>query len=489
MVESLFNWGAENEKAWFELKRHLEWADGFWVVFVFSPSQISAEMLKQRVVEQLETMQRPFTVEQPETPDALVDLISAFVDNPDVPSPLMWVEALHKDKVDTTSTARPWERGWETLLLRTNERRERLRKKFQNGLVLVAPENLKNVFRNTAPDLWSVRTMLIELTPPRFDADNKGLAQNAEMTEASFRSPPSGDPPSDPELALAAAHRLEKQRPDAPLAIAQAYTRAVSGLIKAGREDEARIAAETADRHLQSMGLPPDEDENLSATANLASALFNLGSAFNELVRWEDALRVNRQATDLYRHLVAQRPDAFMPDLAMSLNNLGNMYSALGRREEAQEATFEAVEKYRELASDRPDAFMPDLAGALNNLGNSYSDLGRREEALEATLEAVEKYRELASDRPDAFMPDLAMSLNNLGNRYSDLGCREEALEAMFEAVRKLASFFLRLPAAYGNWMGIFLRNYIKNAEAAGQEVDGELVGAIQKGLEALGEN
>ena len=44
------------------------------------------------------------------------------------------------------------------------------------------------------------------------------------------------------------------------------------------------------------------------------------------------------------------------------LNNLGNRLSDLGRREDALAAAQEATDLYRRLAAERPDAFRPDLA-------------------------------------------------------------------------------------------------------------------------------
>ena len=75
-------------------------------------------------------------------------------------------------------------------------------------------------------------------------------------------------------------------------------------------------------------------------------------------------------ARDLFRALVTEVDAAtFEPLLATALNNLSVTESNLGRREDALQASEEATDLYRRLAQDRPDAFLPDLASALNNLG------------------------------------------------------------------------------------------------------------------------
>ncbi len=162
------------------------------------------------------------------------------------------------------------------------------------------------------------------------------------------------------------------------------------------------------------------------------------------------------------------------------------MLSELGRREDALAAAEEATGIYRRLAAERPDAFLPDLAMSLNNLGGRLSELGRREDALAAAEEAVEIRRRLAAERPDAFLPDLAGSLNNLGNRLSELGRREDALAAAEEAVTILAPFFLKLPAAYAQWMRVMCRQYLQLSEKAGVEPDAALLAPIVEAFQKL---
>jgi tetratricopeptide (TPR) repeat protein len=126
------------------------------------------------------------------------------------------------------------------------------------------------------------------------------------------------------------------------------------------------------------------------------------------------------------------------------------------------------------------------LATALLNLGIRLSELGRPEDALAAAQEATDIYRRLAAARPDAFLPDLALSLNNLGARLSELGRREEALTAAQEATVTLAPFFLKLPAAYGQWMTVMARQYLKACEDLGVEPDAALLMPIVETFQKL---
>ena len=77
------------------------------------------------------------------------------------------------------------------------------------------------------------------------------------------------------------------------------------------------------------------------------------------LGRRDDAFAAAREATDIYRRLAAERPDAFLPDLAMSLNNLGAQLIELDPREDALAALQEAVEIRRRFAAARPAPSSP----------------------------------------------------------------------------------------------------------------------------------
>jgi hypothetical protein len=89
------------------------------------------------------------------------------------------------------------------------------------------------------------------------------------------------------------------------------------------------------------------------------------------LWRGDEAVAAAQEARDIYRRLAAARPDAFLPDLAMSLNILGNRLGdvdsrewwaadiRLGRQEAALAAAQEATDIYRHLAAARPDPSCP----------------------------------------------------------------------------------------------------------------------------------
>ncbi|SNR82493.1 Tetratricopeptide repeat-containing protein [Geodermatophilus saharensis] len=198
------------------------------------------------------------------------------------------------------------------------------------------------------------------------------------------------------------------------------------------------VTAQAVDHHRHLAANDPE-----AFNPDLAGSLNDLSGRLAALGRLEEALAAIEEAVTLRRALAAAYPDAFISDLAGSLHNLSVMLAYLGRREEALTAIEEATGVYQQLATTYPGAFTPHLAGSLNTLSNRLGALGRREEALAAIEESTSVYRQLANTDPAASISDLAGSLHNLSGRLAELGRREEALTTIQESTsvyRQLAT-------------------------------------------------
>jgi TIR domain/Tetratricopeptide repeat len=268
-----------------------------------------------------------------------------------------------------------------------------------------------------------------------------------------------------------------------PANLAKLLNNLSNRLADLGRGEEGLLAIQEAVEILRELATV----RSGSFLPDLAMSLNNLSSSLADLGRREEGLLAIQEAVELRRELAALHPD-FRLGLAISLNNLSNRLADLDREEEGLLAIQESAEILRELAALRPDAFRPGLAKSLNSMSLRLGGLARWEESLLAIRESIEIYRELAASQPDAFGSDLAGSLGNLANVLRELGRAEDAFRIIAEAIRTLAPYFRSFPAAFQNWMGKMVSDYLKTAEAAACEADLEFLQPIQDALAVLEE-
>jgi tetratricopeptide (TPR) repeat protein len=477
-----------SEREWELLSNTIDFANQFWIVFLFPNDRYPANIILHRIrrIEQDPPLHLvELTFDQPEDLREFLPRVLAAA-----PDALLWCAAMAHETPE-------WRRAWVYYSQRWNEHREVLRRARTGGLLLVASPWVKPLMQSMAPDLWSIRTLALDPTaPPVATSDApqplQPLSVNLEPKTLSPQ-PPVSD--ARRALALQQAQRALSQPNDPPLPAFLRLGASLQPLLDAQAWDTLRQVAPRAHAaYRQWTTQPPPQNPNAEA----AAYLIYLGIAWRELGHREEALEATLDATQKYRKLVKDRPDAFLPDLAMSLNNLGLVLSELGRREEALEATQEAARRYHELAKDRPDAFLPYLAAILNNLGKILYELGRKEDALKINKEALQAYGQLAKDSPDAFLSKFAGGINNFGVMLYSLGKREEALDATSEAAkirRQLAEdrpdAFLSDLAASLNNLGVILSELGRREEAleAAREAVAIYTPLVQERPGALGQD
>jgi tetratricopeptide (TPR) repeat protein len=242
-----------------------------------------------------------------------------------------------------------------------------------------------------------------------------------------------------------------------------------------GKPKEAVAALREAIQEARSVHAPQ--------SAETARILGNLSIVLGDTGRSDEAVEMAKETVATFRKLLADRPDAFLPDLALSLDNLANSLSAAGRREDALQVAAEVVTTYRKLLTVLPNIFLPDLAGSLNNLAGRLIGVGRRDDAMRVCQEALGIQRELVEAQPTVFAVDLARYLGRACTVHRACGQHREAAAAAEEGVRMLRPFFERLPDALGVLIGTLCREYLESAKAAGIEPDEKLVGPILVGL------
>ncbi|MGD0786228.1 MAG: tetratricopeptide repeat protein, partial [Sedimentisphaerales bacterium] len=164
----------------------------------------------------------------------------------------------------------------------------------------------------------------------------------------------------------------------------------------------------------------------IEVTQNNYIAYNSLGSVYNGLGRYDEAIEYYKQAIKTE------------PGYAAAYNNLGVAYSSIGRYKDAIDTFKQTIEirtDYAEayynlgfaydkfgLAANAIDTYKqtvkikPDYAEAYNNLGVAYAKLGRLPEAIDAFKQAIK------------IEPDLAEAHRNLGYAYLTIGDKSSAM-------------------------------------------------------------
>ncbi len=155
--------GPAAAEEWARVLRHFDLGEGFAFLVLLVPGVEIAELC----IRDLESVLRDEGLEvlrfAPETPAELRELAPELVNLE--PSPnvgAVWLEAVAPRQVPG---AEDWIHAWIELTARLNERRDVLRRHLKVPLLFIGAPWLKEVLREQAPDLWSVRKLVAELEP------------------------------------------------------------------------------------------------------------------------------------------------------------------------------------------------------------------------------------------------------------------------------------------------------------------------------------
>ena len=331
--------GRQAEEEWRRLRRHLDFSDGFWLGFLFTGSPRVAEVFFSRTEGVLR--QRALRAHRltPASPEELAAVLPKLFDDESARAGCVWLEALQTDAQGETEG--PWIRAWDRLLLRLNERRERLGRTLAGSLILVAPPTVKIRSREAAPDLWSIRALVLEPeSAPKWRGDD--AVEREPVSEARTTLPEVPRPRDRVDL-------RDEPLPVPPAAVA---LRKARNLLAHGRPEEAVSAAVRAIEHFR--------QEPVEGPFDLADAYWTLAqarlaegdpAAAREAV--DEALRIRQEplwldlagrlairqqdltkATDVYRQLeshnraaLARQPksEERLRDLSVSLERKGDV--------------------------------------------------------------------------------------------------------------------------------------------------------------------
>jgi tetratricopeptide (TPR) repeat protein len=430
------------EQAWQTLRQHTEWTDGFWVAWLFtgySPLAVDFEARMETLL--LERGQHQVVL-RPGTPEEVRNLLEAILAESTRDAGCVWVEIIQSDgpSLGTEPDPGPWTEAWDWLMMRANERRTALTHHLPGGLMFVGPPAFKDRARRAAPDLWSIRALVLEPAPPQMQPRPAMLASLRTLR-------PTDDDAPDVELALdqAAQMRARGLRADE----SKALIRAARGLLARGELADAlrwtRAAADAAGE------LGPEHPDAAAILDNLAWLLHDQGALAEARPLLERALAIREQqlgpehrytatilnnlagvlhdqgalaeARPLLERALAIREQQFGPEhpyTATILNNLAGVLHDQGALAEAR-SLFERVLAIREQQFG-PEH--PRTAAILNNLASLLQEQG----ALAEARPLLERALAIREQQLGPEHPHTATSLNNLAMLHRAQGALSEAL-------------------------------------------------------------
>lgn len=184
--ELVRRYGSIAEQKWQLLERHLELGSGFALVILLIPDSEAANLCKLAFGALLPPQQplREFIVEVPdllhELPEKLVGLHFGQDEG------AVWVSGVPRQQLYDEAG---WMAGWRHAVARMNESRDVLRRQLGGPLVLCGPPWLGPLLRETAPDLWSVRTLVVPIPAPLPPTERSTTARPVDAVAVAIPGP------------------------------------------------------------------------------------------------------------------------------------------------------------------------------------------------------------------------------------------------------------------------------------------------------------
>ena len=416
--------GPVGEGEWQRLRRQFELATDPWLGFIFCPAPRPVAALRERTEFTLQYHRAPQMRRiHPASPDELRELMPqlfASLSN----AGCVWVEVIAVDSPILAADVGPWTSAWDWLMLRLNERRDALRRRLTSPLVFAVHPKWKPRLRDAAPDLWSVRSLVLDLP------GNEGSpATDRSIVSELSKVNDDVEHVTSVEEAHAALRRLEdKPAPDAnSLARLQMYM--ASALLA---DERANDAAEHADRALAGAA----GNTRLRAQVLTVAARAKL-RAHNDAAA---ALQHLLEAIGVWRSILSRDGETpqTLRDLSLSLDEIGHIHEIAGEMDAAKAAYEESLTIDRGLAKmvgETPQT-LGDLTISLIRVGGVYEALGKADFAKTAYDEALAIQRSLVAigESPQT-LRDLSVSLDRVGRIHEAAGDASTAKAAYEESL------------------------------------------------------
>jgi len=409
--------GAQGEAEWQRLREQVDLASGFWLAFIFVSAAATANVLFRRLEAHLRLHGYGIERFHPSEPSELPLALQAL-QLPDRSNERgLWIEAVHADAPASSDESSPWALAWDALMLRTNEQRDALRRNLKAPLLFVTHATIKPRIREAAPDLWSVRSIVVEIAP------TPAASPLPPMDHAELDRPEIVVPSPDPERALEEAQRRLERGGDPRSALA-AFMRAASGFLDHARAVDALEPARAAVAIAE--GLPP------GGHLDVVAALQTLARAEDESGDPVSALDHLRQA-----QAIAEQRESGDERLMFILGDYSRIAFRVGDLSTALQYAERALTLARPMATQSDSNTVTNLVRVLLLIGDVHRDRGEFARAQSFYEEALSSVQRLAAADDEYWQQYLSVVLSRLSDAQRSQGDAASALRG-YEAALKI---------------------------------------------------
>ncbi len=350
---------SQGEETWLNLRYHVEWAERFALILLFSSNRALHNLLCERLAAIYRTRVSHLQRLTPNSASTLVEDVLALIRTP----PELYEHAAAPLWLDL-SMARDenWDRDCSTLLARLNEHRELLRQRLCRPVILALPADYAQRFRELAPDLWSIRDFSLNLDevelaklPVESDDANGAAVLSSAMYDKELRTRAAPTPTFFDEAQWREWERL-KQSNAKSREVLWAGWRAMDAALEAKQLQRAEQVADDVLKLARELGA--NAGDTPETIRDLAISLERIGDIARAQARLDAADRAYQESLDLrrrQRERLGDTPETIR-DLAIALMNVGNTAEARRQRHEATAWLQEALLLWRRLNLAFPDS-------------------------------------------------------------------------------------------------------------------------------------
>ncbi len=169
--------------------------------------------------------------------------------------------------------------------------------------------------------------------------------------------------------------------------------------------------------------------------------LDTLGRSLTELGCHREALLIETERVQQWRHQFEADPDKSRQSLASALESLAGALRALGRDPDAFSVQSEVVALYQELDTANPHHYRAELARSFSEFADLQTVVGHLDQAMKAHSAAIARYKALVAEDSghqdyELYRAGLAIAFSRLAITLDLLGEHEEAAAIRQQAVK-----------------------------------------------------